>query len=163
MLRVIPPAVYVRDTGTSKGRGVFAAKEFHANEVVEIAPVVIVPNFTTETTTTSGTTLRPAPGIEVQVKVKFVREFKLLLFNWNRLANVPGTRALALGYGSLYNSANPASMRYDAHPSQLAMRFIADRDIQADEELTVNYDADGGGAEWKDHNWFVRHNIEFKP
>lgn len=145
------------------GRRVFATRGFRAGDVVEIAPVVVVPAPEVTTTTTrlrsTTTTIRPAPN--VKVVVEFVREFQVLLFHWDHLANVPGTRALALGYGSLYNSANPANMRYEADASQQTMRFIADRDIQANEELTINYDSDGG-ARWEDHNWFVENSIEFQ-
>ena len=164
VLKVYPPAVYVKDLGSSKGRGVFAARGFRAGDVVEIAPVVVVPapRITTTTRRLSSRTIaiRPAPNVEVVVE--FVRNFQVLLFHWDHLANVPGTRALALGYGSLYNSANPANMRYEADPSEQAMRFIAERDIQADVELTINYDSDGG-ATWEDHNWFVENSIEFRP
>jgi hypothetical protein len=103
--------------------------------------------------------MRPAPY--VKVVVEFVREFQVLVFHWSRLANVPGTRALALGYGSLYNSANPSNLRYEADSSQQTLRFIANRDISADEELTINYDGDGS-AEWQDHNWFVENSIEYQ-
>lgn len=37
-----PPSVYVKDTGTSKGRGVFAARAFKDKEVIEICPVVLI-------------------------------------------------------------------------------------------------------------------------
>ena len=80
----------------------------------------------------------------------------------NALAQRPSPRALALGYGSLYNSANPSNMRFEADASQLALRFIANQDIDVDEELTINYDGEGG-AEWQDHNWFVENRIEFQP
>ena len=163
MPRLTPPNVYVRDSESGKGRGVFTARRFRAGDVVEIAPVVVVPAPEVTTTSTrlraTTTTIRPEPGVEVVVG--FVREFQVLLFHWEHLANVPGTRALTLGYGSLYNSANPANMRYEADVSRQAMRFIAVRNIHADEELTINYDGDGG-AEWHDHNWFVENSIEFQ-
>jgi hypothetical protein len=37
-----PPSVYVKDTGTAKGRGVFALRDFTAGEVIELCPVVRV-------------------------------------------------------------------------------------------------------------------------
>jgi hypothetical protein len=153
--KVVPPAVYVADTGTAKGRGVFAARSFAAGEVVEIAPVVIVAAPVTTTT------VRPPPNVKVDVR--FVREFKVLVFSWAHLAKVPNTCALALGYGSLYNSANPANMRYEADASESIIRFIAVRDIRADEELTINYNAEGGGAEWKDQNWFTHMEVTALP
>jgi hypothetical protein len=143
---------------------VFASRAFCAGDVVEIAPVVVIPvpeiTETTRRLRPTSTTIRPAPYIKVVVE--FVREFQVLVYHWDHLANVPGTRALALGYGSLYNSANPANMRYEADASQHVMRFIAHRDIHANEELTINYDGEGG-VEWQDHNWFVENRIEFHP
>ena len=163
MTRLCPPAIYVQDTGSGRGRGVFAARSFRRDEVVEIAPVVVVPaprlTQTTRRLSSTRTNLRPAPY--VKVVVEFVREFQVLVFHWGRLANVPGTRALALGYGSLYNSANPSNLRYEADSSQQTLRFIANQDISADEELTINYDGDGS-AEWQDHNWFVENSIEYQ-
>lgn len=52
--------------------------------------------------------------------------------------------AVALGYGSLFNHDNPASLRYEADPGNLSLRFIATRDIAAGEELTINYNAPQG-------------------
>ena len=165
MNTVTPPDVHVKDTGTPRGRGVFASRAFRARELVEIAPVVVVPHPVV-------TTIRAlkAPGTTVfqetpstKLEVKFVREFKLLVFAWDKLAHVPGASALALGYGSLYNSANPANLQFEADPAEMAIRFSAVRDIEANEELTINYNASGGGAEWKDQNWFVRMDITPEP
>ena len=36
------PDIYIADTLTAKGRGVFAARDYAAREVVEIAPVIVV-------------------------------------------------------------------------------------------------------------------------
>ena len=164
MNRVTPPDVYIKDTGTAKGRGVFASRAFRAGETVEVAPVVVVPHamITTMTLKAPGTTvLQQSPS--TRVEVRFVREFRLLVFAWDKLANARGTSALALGYGSLYNSADPANLRFEADPAEMTLRFIATRDTQANEELTINYNAIGGGAEWKDQNWFVRMGITPEP
>jgi hypothetical protein len=85
---------------------------------------------------------------------------KTLVFDWAVLAGVPGTHALALGYGSMYNSDNPANLRYEADRQRLLLRFVAVRDIAEGEELTVNYNAIGGGATWHDNNWFDRMKIK---
>jgi SET domain-containing protein len=133
-----PPSVYVKDTGTAKGRGAFALRDFTAGEVIEVCPVVIY-----------QVTSAPLP-----------EELKKLVFDWGVLAGVPGTGALALGYGSMYNHDNPANMRYEADSANLALRFTAVRDIKVDEELTVNYNAIGGGAEWHNDNWFERMKVK---
>jgi hypothetical protein len=68
-------------------------------------------------------------------------------------------QALSLGFGSVYNHDNPANMRYEAIREGALMRFVAVREIADEEELTVNYNAYGGGHEWHDDNWFERNNI----
>jgi hypothetical protein len=132
-----PPSAYVKETGTIKGRGVYSSRSYRVGEVVELCPVVIVPTTTERVPT----------------------EIDRLLFDWASIANIPDTQALALGFGSLYNDANPANMNYEADMSFPALRFVAARDIAADEELTINYSAIGGGAVWSDNNWFVRKGI----
>jgi hypothetical protein len=88
-------------------------------------------------------------------------ELQRLVFGWHLLASEPGTHALALGFGSLYNSANPANMRFEADRQRAVLRFIAVRSIAAGEELTINYSSTGGGAESSTNDWFKRLNIKF--
>ena len=132
-----PPAVCVRDTGDERGRGVFATRTHAAGELVETAAVFVF-------------SLRSAWLPEL---------IKRCIYSWEVLAGVPGTRALALGYGSLYNHANPANMRYEADADRQVLRFIAVRQIDDGEELTINYNAVGGEAFWADDNWFENHGI----
>jgi len=128
-----PPDVYVRETGTPKGRGAFAGRAFAAGELVEACPIIVF----------SGS-FSSVPD-----------EVRKLLFNWGVLAEVASTHCLALGYGSLYNHENPANMRYEADAKANVLRFIATRDIGADEELTINYNAIGGGHESTTDTWFA--------
>ncbi len=137
-MQVKPPAVYVKDTGSAKGRGVYAGRAFLDGEVVEVCPVVLF----------SGSF------------ASIPNEIRKLLFNWGVLAKVRDTHGLVLGYGSVYNHANPANMRYEADPTHPLLRFIAVRAIAEHEELSVNYNAIGGGHESDDDTWFKRMNIE---
>jgi hypothetical protein len=57
-------------------------------------------------------------------------------FEWGE-----GTWALALGYGSLYNHSYSPNARYDDLNSRTKV-FTALRDIDAGEEITVNYNGD---------------------
>jgi len=119
----------VRDTGTPKGRGVFATRAFAEGELVETAHVVL-----------DG------------------QGFDRFVFNYSAAMGLGSTRghqaSIALGNGSLYNGANPANMRYEADVKAKAIRFIAARDIASGEELTVNYSARDGGPTWPDNWWF---------
>ena len=133
-----PPAVCVRDTGTPRGRGVFATRPFAAGEVVEVCPVVIV----------RGRARMLPP------------EIRTIVFDWGVLSSIgePAV-AIALGYGGLYNHSDPANLRYDALAPAPCLRFTAVREIAVHEELTINYNAIGGGPEWHDDNWFERMGV----
>jgi hypothetical protein len=110
------------------------------NEVVEICPVIVIAGSFQE----------------------LPLELKRMIFNWKVLAGAPSNNhGVALGYGSMYNHDNPANMTYGALPNQLAIRFTAARDIFAGEELTINYNTRGGGAESHEDNWFDR--MDLKP
>ena len=137
-MRILPPDVYVGDTGTPKGRGAFAARAFRAGELVEACPVVPF-----------NLTVGDIP-----------KDIERIMFGWGFLIGEPGPQAIVLGYGSVYNHDNPANMRYEADAGAQVLRFLAVRDIAADEELTVNYNALGGGAEWDDDAWFRRMKIK---
>ena len=127
----------IKDTGTAKGRGVFALRAIGAGEVVEVCPAIIV--------------RKP--------KAMLPPRLRAYVFSWTSLGGQPGLVAIALGYGSMYNHANPANMRYEAMIESGCMRFIASRDIAADEELTINYNnASGDNRSVKDA-WFEAHGI----
>lgn len=134
-MKILPPDIYVDHTGTAKGRGVFAGCEFKAKELVEVAPVIV---------------------FRVHALPRLVAT---ILFQWEELAKVPNTRAIAFGYGSLYNHANPSNMRYEADTVRQAIKFTAVRSIAVGEELTINYNAIGGGAEWSNDHWFDLYGI----
>jgi SET domain-containing protein len=132
------PDLCVRDTGTERGRGVFASRRFVSGEVVEVAPVLVL-----------KVDYDALPAL-----------LKTYVFDWTTLTGVPRSQAVALGYGSMYNHANPANLRYVADARQNVMRYVAVRDIEPDEELTINYNAVGGVHEWDDDNWFERAEID---
>ncbi|HEX6833433.1 MAG TPA: SET domain-containing protein [Rudaea sp.] len=133
-MRIDPAPAYVKDTGTARGRGVFAARAIKAGEIVETCPVVVVNKYVSD--------LPPEIGC--------------IVYGWSYLTTrqVGTLSAIALGYGSLYNHDNPANMRYVADGALQVLRYIAVRDIAPNEELTVNYNAHGGGAEWNEDKWF---------
>lgn len=138
-MRIEPPHAYVKHTGTPRGRGVFAARDFKAGETVEICPVIVVNQM--------------AGGLPPEVGQ--------IVYGWSYLVTgqVGPLTAISLGYGSIYNHDNPANMRYQADGPRRALCYIAVRDIAQDEELTVNYNAYGGGAEWKENAWFADKQI----
>ena len=141
-MTLVSPMNFVKENGTEKGRGVFAGQDYEEGSIVEESPAIILSSSYTD----------------------LPEDIQRLVFEWDKLAGEEGsTQALALGYGSLYNSANPANMRYEADKAKKIIRFIAARKICAGEELTINYSALGGTSESHDNNWFDRQNIPFVP
>jgi SET domain-containing protein len=129
---------YIRETGTAKGRGVFASRDITEGEVVEVCPVIVI-----------GGPHEELPS-----------ELQVVVYNWGFLAATEISQAIALGYGGMYNHANPANMCYRAAPEIGSMIFTAVRDIAADEELTINYCSKGGEAVSEDECWFQAHQVE---
>jgi hypothetical protein len=128
-----PSLGYLAPTGTPKGIGVFASRAIAAGEVVEVAPVIQLQS--------------EFDDMEVDLQRR--------IFNWERIASLPGTSAIALGYGSLYNHANPANLRYASEFAGEAIKFIAARAIARGEELTINYNATGGEIVSTEDIWFT--------
>jgi uncharacterized protein len=105
--------IEVRRSG-KKGRGVFARKAIRKGTIIERAPMILLP---------IGEVFSHAPKTKLADYV----------FGWG-----DDTVAVALGYGSLYNhSYQPNASYHSAGPQ--AQIFRAIRDIEAGEEITVNY------------------------
>ena len=84
---------------------------------------------------------------------------KRIAFGWGRLARLQRIQpAIVLGYGSLYNHANPASLRCEADAANNLVRLVATRDIGVDEELTINYNSLDEGTS-TDDSWFVVNGV----
>ena len=108
--------IKVKKTG-KKGRGVFAVTKIAKGKEIERVPVIIVPE---------------------EDVFGYTRTSKLAdyVFNWKK-----GKMALALGYGSLYNHSYKPSAQYFIENKD-TMSYMALRDIEAGEEITINYNSD---------------------
>jgi len=137
MKKVQPPSVHVALTGTARGRGVYAERSFLPGEVVEASPVVLI----------------DCRHFDLPVEITHYA------FSWNGLTGGESLQALALGYGSLYNHANPANMAYRGDTENCTIVFVAARRIEAGEELTINYSAPGGGVTSDGERWFDLHEV----
>ena len=133
------PIGYLIHTGTDKGLGVFASRDIAAGEVVEICPVILFDGK-----------LRDLPD-----------GFSNSAFSWKALGG-DKQHALCLGYGGMYNHANPANLVYSIAHTR-GMKFTAARAIRADEELTVNYNDTKGGPESSEDVWFSASGISRLP
>ncbi len=137
-----PALGHVKDTGTPKGRGVFASRAIEEGEVIEVCPVIPL-----------ATRYADLPA-----------ELQRMVFDWHTLAQVRDTSVLALGFGSLYNHDNPANARYAPGPDRLSLVITASRRIAQDAEITINYNAAQGAPVSIADNWFAATGVTpFKP
>ncbi len=98
------------------GRGVFTAQPIRAGSLIEICPVIVLP--------------------ETELPVIHKTELHDYYFLWGEDEK---SCAIALGFGSLYNHAYDANAEYILDLDEQTIDFYAVRDIEVDEEITVNY------------------------
>ena len=115
---MILPALHIKDS-PGKGRGVFTTEAIEARTLIEIAPVIVLPEKDCEL-----------------IDKSFLYNYYFL---WgNKLKNY----AICLGYGSVYNHSYTPNCIYETYYEDEVMYFITLRDIAAGEEITVNYNHD---------------------
>lgn len=154
--------LYIKEV-QGKGRGVFSKKDIKTGEIVEISPVVIFA-YTTTTKTSEEKIWVNNECILVRTiveKKEMPDEIDNIVFSWSYLTgNKKEESCIALGYGSLFNSANPSNMRYEADKNNNII-FIAVVDIPKDTELTINYSGIGGSHIANENYWFIDKGIKF--
>ena len=132
------PPIAIDDTGTPRGAGVFATRDLAAGTLIE-----------------ASTVLPYRMSFD-----KLSRELQHVVFNWSDDDERLPFHAHALGFGSYFNHASPANVRYEADRDALLMRFYVVEDVRAGTELTINYDSDDGGPTSTDSFWFEEMKIE---
>ena len=132
------PHVYIREISSDIGRGVFSNRAFFKDEVVEVAPAILLS----------------------QNYNNLPVEFKDRVFNWGYLTKSSVGSSLVLGYGSVYNHSDRPNLRYEADDNRQVMRFIARRAIDPNEQLTIHYDQADGVHKEIEKDWFKKHDIQ---
>lgn len=107
--------IVIRNTD-KYGRGIFADRYIKKGELIEEAPVIIIP----------------------KQEWKQMRKSVLLnyVFRWGK------EKAIALGYGSLFNHSFTPNAKYITNIKNQTIDFYARQDIQKEEEILVNYNGD---------------------
>ncbi len=110
------PHLYV-NTVKDKGRGVFTAKKIAADTIIETAPVVVM----------------------TAIERKLLDQTRLhdYIFEWQN-----GGCCMALGYIPLYNHSYSSNCEYFMDYGNDTMFVKSVRDIEAGEEITINYNGD---------------------
>jgi SET domain-containing protein len=98
------------------GRGVFTSIQIPRGKIIELAPLIVLNEHDSD----------------------LIKESSLYAYYF-----LHGRRAeicvVGLGYASLYNHQYPANAKYRFRLSKNWMEFSAFRDIEAGEEITINY------------------------
>lgn len=126
------PHLEVRDTGTARGRGMFAGEDIRQGDLVEASHVMLV----------------HAPWDTIPI------EIRKILYSWKHIGGREAPYALALGFGSLFNSSNPANLTFQASPCNQMLLYTAACDIPKGTELVINYNSDSGGVDSTSTWWF---------
>lgn len=111
-------------------RGVFATRNISKGELIHEAPVIPYPN-------------EEHVHIEKTILDDYVFEYG---------AN---HTAVLLGYGSLFNHSYTPNATYDINFDNHTFDFFAYTDIQAGEEILINYNGD---VDCDDPLWFIEEN-----
>jgi len=109
-----------------KGKGVFTLKRFSKDEVIEEAPVIIMPNSQKE-----------------DIEKTEIRDY---YWEWDE-----NSMALAFGYVSMCNHSYSPNAVFKKNLKDSTISLIALRDIEVDEEITTNYN---GPPDDSDPVWF---------
>ena len=102
-----------------KGRGVFASRAIRAGEIIEEAPVIVL------------------PGAEIEHLERTVLQDYYFLWGADE-----EDAAILLGVCSLCNHSYEPNAVFELRPESQTIRFVARRDIAAGEEITTNYNGD---------------------
>jgi SET domain-containing protein len=115
-----------------KGRGVFARREISAGETIETSHVIVVPASQWSSIATT------------------------MLYDYIFERGWDGEDgALAMGYGSFYNHSYSPNARYHRRLEDVAIDFVALRNIEPSEEVVVNYN---GHPDNREPLWFPLDN-----
>jgi SET domain-containing protein len=101
-----------------RGRGVFTTEFIPSGTVIEISPVLV---------------LSETDRVEVEKT-----ELYNYIFEWGENGKAC---CVALGYLSIYNHSYQANCSYEMEFEEERMRIVTVRDIDAGEELFINYNA----------------------
>lgn len=121
------PSLYI-NTSDLDDRGVFNAEAIPKDSILEICPVLVIPEDEMEL-----------------IKATLLYNY---YFDWKEEEK---SGAIALGYGSIYNHSYHPNAEYRPDYNSRTLAFYAIKDIEAGEEITINYNGD---PENQEKVWF---------
>ena len=118
LLQMIYPTLYIDNTG-EMGRGVFTKQSIPANTIIEISPVLVM-----------------------SAEERNLLDQTLLhdyIFEWGTGSD---QCCMALGYVGMYNHSYKSNCEYEMNFEKAIIKIKTIRNIQAGEELYINYNGD---------------------
>lgn len=125
---MILPSLVIAET-KNKGRGVFASEPITIGTTIEIAPVIVM-----------------SSADRVLIDKTLLHDY---IFEWGAKKD---QCCMALGYVPVYNHECPSNCEYTMDYEHATICITAMRDIDAGEELTINYNGDWDN---QDPVWFI--------
>lgn len=127
---MILPALFIAPSG-NRGRGVFTSEKLEAGTVIEISPVLVM-----------------SAEERVHLDQTLLHDY---IFEWGEDEK---KCCVALGYVSIYNHSYNSNCDYDMDFDNNLISIRTVCDIEAGEELLINYN-----GEWNDASplWFDAH------
>ena len=122
------PTLYIAQS-TLGGRGVFTGAPIKEGDLIEVCPVIVMK--------------------EGEMAILDTTTLYDYYFLWG---DEQKQSALALGFGSLYNHFAPSNADYFMEFNEQTIEIFAVRDIEAGEEITINYNGDPDDAA---PTWFM--------
>ena len=125
---MILPCLYIKNT-LHKGRGVFTDANIAANIIIEIATVIVMPKTD-----------------RVHLDKTLLHDY---IFEWGEAKD---QCCMALGNIPIYNHSYKSNCEYFMDYDEQTIMLKTVTDINADEEITINYNGD-----WDDKKqiWFT--------
>jgi uncharacterized protein len=115
---MILPSLTIIDT-PNMGRGVFTSESIERGTIVEISPVIVM-----------------GPDDRPLLDKTPLHDY---IFEWG---DDRTQCCMAMGYVPVYNHASPSNCEYEMDYDDDTITVIAVRDIEAGEELFINYNGD---------------------
>ena len=119
----LPNPTLIIAPSTISGRGVFTTRDLQKGELIELCPVIVVPQIELAALDTT-----------------ILNEYYFL---WNN-----GRGALALGYGSIYNHTETPNASYRMDYNFDTIDIFCKQVIKAGEEITIRYTKKAGDSVW---------------
>lgn len=125
---IIPSSQIYAAASSVEGLGVFARIDIKEGDVIEEAPVILIPE----------------DQLSDLTKTRLLEYY----FAWGHKFS---EAAIGLGYASLYNHSFEPNAKYIKDVENSCLRFVAIKNIKRDEEIVVNYN---GHPDDKSKLWF---------